>query len=96
MRKGVVAGIILAGTAGLGYAGNTPGHASDRAETVMTVKVTSADHEIQEGYFTLGDDATVMAKPGSELYKFLAKQRGQRIKITLTEASGPELSRLER
>src|SRR5687768_1267182 len=28
---------------------------ADRDETIMTVQVSSADHEIQEGYFTLGD-----------------------------------------
>jgi hypothetical protein len=43
------------------------GWASDRDEAVMTVQVSSADHEIQEGYFTLGDSATVMVKPGSDL-----------------------------
>ena len=70
--------------------------AFERDETVLTVQVSSADHEIQEGYFTLGDNATVMVKPGSDLYKFLARQRGRKIKIVLTEAAGPELSRLER
>jgi hypothetical protein len=72
------------------------GRASDRDEAIMTVQVSSADHELLEGYFTLGDNATVMVKPGSELYKFLARQRGRKVKITLIEASGPELSRLDR
>jgi hypothetical protein len=69
--------------------------AADRDETVVTVQVTSADHELEEGYFSLGDNATLMAKPGSDLYRFLARQRGRKVKILLTEA-GPELSRLER
>ena len=72
------------------------GRASDRDETVMTVQVSSADHELIEGYFTLGDGATVIAKPGSPLYGFLARQRGRKVKVVLTEAAGPELSRLER
>jgi hypothetical protein len=72
------------------------GWASDRDEAVMTVQVSSADHEIQEGYFTLGDSATVMVKPGSDLYKFLARQRGRKIKIVLTDATPPGLSRLDR
>ena len=63
---------------------------------IMTVQVSSADHEMLEGYFTLGDSATVMVKPGSDLYKFLSRQRGRKVKIVLTEAAGPELSRLER
>jgi hypothetical protein len=69
---------------------------ADRDETILTVQVTSADHEMQEGYFTLGDSTTVMAKPGSDVYKFLARQRGRKVKIVLSEAGGTELSRLER
>jgi len=72
------------------------GRASDRDEAVVTEKVTSADHEVQEGYFSLGDDVTVIAKPGTDLYRFLSRQRGQKVKVQLTEAAGPELSRLER
>jgi len=62
----------------------------------MTVQVSSADHEIVEGYFTLGDSASVVAKPGSDLYKFLTRQRGRKVKVVLTKTGGPELSRLER
>jgi hypothetical protein len=72
------------------------GRASQQDETTLTVKVTSADHELQEGYFTLGDSATVVAKPGSDLYKFLARQRGRKVKIVFSEAEVPELSRLDR
>lgn len=72
------------------------GRASDRDEAVMTVQVSSADHELLEGYFTLGDSTTVMAKKGSALYNFLSRQRGKKIKLVLTESSGPELSRLDR
>jgi hypothetical protein len=72
------------------------GRASDRDETVLTAKVSSADHETEEGYFTLGDNATVIAKPGSDLYRFLARQRGHKVRIVLQDAAGPELSRLER
>jgi hypothetical protein len=74
----------------------TVGQASDRDEAVLTVQVSSADHELQEGYFTLGDSATVVAKPGSALFSFLSRQRGKKVKLVLTDASAPELSRLER
>jgi hypothetical protein len=70
--------------------------ASDQDETVLTVQVSSADHEVAEGYFSLGDTATVMVKPGSDLYKFLVRQRGRSVKITLAENSGRQLSRVER
>lgn len=72
------------------------GRASDRDETILTVQVSSADHEIVEGYFTLGDSATMMVKPGSELHRFLTRQRGRKVKITLSDATVPELSRLDR
>jgi hypothetical protein len=70
--------------------------ASDQDETVLTVQVSSADHEVAEGYFSLGDTATVMVKPGSDLYKFLVRQRGRSVKITLAENSGRQLSRVDR
>jgi hypothetical protein len=72
------------------------GRASDRDETTVTVQVSSADHEAQEGYFTLGESVTVMVKPGSDLHRFLSRQRGRKVKITLSDATVPELSRLER
>ena len=72
------------------------GWAADRDEAIVTVQVTSADHEVGEGYFTLGDSATVMVKPGSDLHRFLSRQRGRKVKIILTEDSARELSRLDR
>jgi hypothetical protein len=72
------------------------GRASDRDETTLTVQVSSADHEQEEGYFSLGDNATVLAKPGTDLYRFLTRQRGHKVKVVLQDASGPELSKLER
>ena len=78
------------------FVGFMIGRASERDETSVTVQVSSADHELQEGYFTLGDGLTIMVKPGSDLHRFLARQRGRKVKISLTEATGPELSRLER
>ena len=72
------------------------GRASDKDEAVVTVQVTSADHELEEGYFSLGSNGTLMVKPGSDLYRFLCRQRGRKVKMVLSEAGGPELSRLER
>lgn len=72
------------------------GRASDIDETTVTVQVSSADHEIQQGYFTLGESVTVMVKPGSDLHRFLTRQRGRQVKVVLSEAATPELSRLDR
>jgi hypothetical protein len=71
------------------------GRASVKDEAVLTVRVSSADHELQDGYFSLGDAATFMARPGTDLHRFLSRQRGHDIRITLTEA-GRQLSRLDR
>jgi hypothetical protein len=98
VRKGLAVWVTLAlvvsvATFALGF---TVGHANTHDEAIMTVQVSSADHEVLEGYFTLGDNATVMVKPGSDLYKFLSRQRGRKVKVVLTEVKGPELSRLQR
>ena len=71
------------------------GWAADRDDTTLTAQISSANHETEEGYFSLGPDATVVAKPGSELQRYLARQNGKKVRITLTLA-GAEHSRLER
>jgi hypothetical protein len=76
--------------------GASIGRAFDTDETIITVDVSSADHELQEGYFALGEQATVMAKPGSDLFRFLSRQRGNKVKIVLTKSDARELSRLQR
>lgn len=92
MRIAMVAWMVLA----LMLIALSVGWASDKDEAVVTAQVSSADHETLEGYFSLGETATVIAKPGSELYRFLVSHRGRKVKVTLTEAGGPELSKLER
>jgi hypothetical protein len=92
VRKLMAALITLA----LMFTAFAAGQASSRDETALTVQVSSADHELLEGYFTLGDSATVMVKRGSDLYNFLSRQRGRKVKLVLTEATGPELSKLQR
>jgi hypothetical protein len=72
------------------------GQASERDEASLTVQVSSADHELEEGYFSLGDTATVMVKPGSDLYRFLSRKRGHAVRITLSDPGRPELSTIER
>jgi hypothetical protein len=53
--------------------GLSVGRASNRDETALTVQVFSADQQA-EGYFSLGDNATVMAKPGTEKLKGKSKK----------------------
>jgi hypothetical protein len=92
VRKAMIGWLAVA----LLLVGLGAGWASDRDETIVTVEVSSADHEVQEGYFALGDSATVMVKPGSDLHRFLTRQRGHTVKIVLTKADTRELSRLNR
>jgi hypothetical protein len=91
--RALAVGVAMAAalTAGIGI-----GRASDRDETTLTAQVSSAEHETEEGYFSLGTDATVMAKPGTPLFRFLARQKGQRVRLTLTEIDERQLSRLDR
>jgi hypothetical protein len=63
----------------LGVFGAAAAAALDEARVVA--EVSAADHEVEEGYFTLGDGATVIAKPGSDLYRFLASHRGQKVRL---------------
>src|SRR6187549_3560180 len=73
--------------------GMSIGRAADRDETTFTAKVSSADHETDEGYFSLGTDATVLAKPGTELQRFLARQNGRKVRITLTLVGAEQLQK---
>jgi hypothetical protein len=72
------------------------GRAAERDETIVTAQVSSAEHETVEGYFSLGPDATVLAKPGTELHRFLARHNGHKVRLTITTIDGRELTRLER
>lgn len=92
MRIALTAWMVLA----LVLVGLGAGWASDTDEATATVQVTSADHEVQEGYFSLGDSATIMAKPGSDLHRFLVRQRGKKIRIVLSEVDTRELSQIRR
>jgi hypothetical protein len=76
--------------------GLSVGRAADRDETVVTAKVSAADHELVEGWFSLGPDTTVMVKPGTDLYRFLERQNGRRVRVTVTVAGDEQLSRLDR
>jgi hypothetical protein len=92
VKKAMVGWMVVAAL----LLGMSIGRASDSDEAAFTAKVSSADHETDEGYFSLGKDTTVLAKPGSELHRFLTRQNGREVRITLTLVDGRQLSRLER
>ena len=92
MKKAMVGWMVVAAL----LLGMSIGRAADKDETVFTAKVSSAEHETDEGYFSLGKDATLLAKPGTDLHRFLARQKGHEVRVTLTLVDGRQLSRLER
>ena len=92
MRGAMIAWMLFAAL----LLGLSIGRAADRDETTITAQVSSADHETDEGYFSLDKDATVLVKPGTDLHRFLARENGRRIRVTLTLVGGEQLSKLER
>ena len=92
MRNAMIGWMVVAAL----LLGMSLGRAADGNETTMTVQVSSAEHETDEGYFSLGKDATVMAKPGTELHRFLSRQNGRQVRMTLTMVDGRQLSKLNR
>lgn len=55
--------------------------ASGLNEAAVVAQLTAADHEVDEGYFSLGDGATVIARPGSDLHRWLSAHRGQKVRL---------------
>lgn len=92
MRNAMIGWMVVAAL----LLGISLGMAADGNETQMTVQVSAAEHETEEGYFALGKDATVMAKPGSELHRFLSRQNGRQVRITMVMVDGRQLSKLSR
>ena len=91
VAKSMVAALVFVATLGA----SAVGQSEVPQEILVTVEVTSSDHEAQEGYFSLGDGATVMVKPGTDLYQYLNRRRGQKITIRMTETAR-QVSRLTR
>ena len=92
MKKATVGWMLVAAL----LLGMSMGRAADSDEAVFTARVTSAAHETDEGYFSLGKDATVLAKPGTDLHRFLTRENGREVRITLTRVDGRQLSKLDR
>lgn len=55
-------------------------------DTTVVAELTAADHEVDEGYFALGQKATLIAPPGSRLHDWLTTHRGQRVRVLITIA----------
>jgi hypothetical protein len=55
--------------------------------TTVSGLVSASDQEVEEGYFALGQEVTVVAKPGSVLHSWLNSHKGERVTITLDQES---------
>jgi hypothetical protein len=51
----------------------------------VTVKgrIDGTEQEKEEGYFAIGPETMVVAKPGSDLHKWLQSQAGRQVTLTL-------------
>jgi hypothetical protein len=83
MRRSKTAWLLLALL--LVGAGVATGYAM-ADETVVIAEITAADHEVEEGYFALGQKATLIAQPGTKLHGWLANHRGQRVRVLIAIA----------
>jgi hypothetical protein len=61
-----------------------PAAAGDQVD--VTAEISAADHELEEGYFGVGQDAAIVAKPGSPLHAWLRTHVGQRVRIVIEPA----------
>ncbi|HSL23304.1 MAG TPA: hypothetical protein VK886_17375 [Vicinamibacterales bacterium] len=55
-------------------------------EATVIAELTAADHEADEGYFSVGEGTTVLARPGSDLHRWLATHRGQKVRLVIEAA----------
>jgi hypothetical protein len=82
MRRFVVAGVLLA----LLLVGLAATAQTRSEETTVVADLTAADHEVDEGYFALGQKATLIASPGTKLHDWLTTHRGQRVRVLIMVA----------
>ncbi len=51
-------------------------------------QVSATDSEVDEGFFGVGQETVVIAKPGTGAHKWLKEHAGQRITVTLAVDAG--------
>jgi hypothetical protein len=81
MRRQV---LVLTAAAVFGVLGGV--WASGLDEMSLVGRVSAADHEVAEGYFSMGEEATIVAKPGSELHRWLSAHRGEKVRLAITSS----------
>ena len=84
---GLVAAVLL-------LAAFAPARASDRDETEVTVQVSVGGPRARGGLFLARRQRDDDGHAGLGSLRFLARQRGHRVTITLVESTGRQLSHL--
>ena len=69
----IVFGLILLGIGGL--------HATE--ELQVTGQVSATEQEADEGYFAIGQETMVIAKPGTGMHNWLRSHMGQRVTVSV-------------
>jgi hypothetical protein len=59
--------------------------AAARAEDAPAVTgiVSASEHEADEGYFAIGSDTMLVARPNSALHRWLRERNGQQVRVTI-------------
>lgn len=76
MRRSVLTGVLLL------LLGFSLGAYAETGWT-LTAPLGATEQEADEGYFALGPDTMLVAKPASQLHVWLRSHLGQRLKLTL-------------
>jgi hypothetical protein len=45
--------------------------------------VSASEHEADEGYFAIGSDTMLVARPNSALHRWLRERNGQQVRVTI-------------
>ena len=68
----LVVGIVAGGAA-----------VASQASIAVQGRVSATEQESDEGYFAVGGDTMVVAKPESALHRWLRTHNGQRVRVTI-------------
>jgi hypothetical protein len=50
----------------------------------ITGVVSATEQESDEGYFAIGSETMIVAKPNSPLHRWLRERTGQQVRVTIT------------
>jgi hypothetical protein len=57
---------------------------------VISGMVSATEQESDEGYFAIGSETMIVAKPNSTLHRWLRERTGQHVRVTITTRTAPD------